>query len=90
MFILKGKEQLEKAIAKAMKTRCQVKFISFGIYRVSGSQGSFYTVRCEKVGNENQVSCSCKAGQSVKRLVCYHSVSALALHTALARQRQTA
>jgi hypothetical protein len=90
MFILESKAQLEKAITKAKKTRTQVKFISFGVYQVSGSKGNFYTVECKKVGNEKQVLCDCKAGQSVKPLVCYHAASALALHTGLARQRKTA
>jgi nucleoid DNA-binding protein len=87
MFVLKSKEQLEKAIAKSLKTRTQVKFISFGVYSVKGTKGNFYTVKCEKVGNEKQVSCEC-AGAS-KNLVCYHAASALSLHIGLARQRQT-
>ncbi len=90
MFVLKGIEQLEKAIIKAKKTRTQVKFIEFGVYSVKGTKGNFYTVECKKVGNEKQVSCDCKAGQSVKPLVCFHSVAALSLHVGLARQRQTA
>ncbi len=88
MFILKSKAQLKKAIQKAMKTRTKVKFIAFGLYSVSGSKGNFYTVECRKVGTEKQVTCECKGAD--KGLVCYHAVSALALHTALARQRQTA
>jgi nucleoid DNA-binding protein len=87
MFVLKSKEQLEKAIAKSLKTRTQVKFISFGVYSVKGTKGNFYTVKCQKVGNEKQVSCEC-AGAS-KNLVCYHAASALSLHIGLARQRQT-
>ncbi len=71
-----------------MKTRTQVKFIAFGVYAVKGTKGNFYTVKCEKVGGEKQVSCECKAGQSAKPLVCKHSVCALALHVGLARQRQ--
>jgi hypothetical protein len=90
MFILESAAQLEKAIIKAKKTRTQVKFISFGVYQVSGSKGNFYTVECKKIGNEKQVSCDCKAGQSVKPLVCYHAASALSLHVGLARQRKTA
>ncbi len=88
MFILKSKDQLEKAIAKAMKTRTQVKFISFGTYAVKGTKGNFYTVKCEKVGNQKQVSCECKAGE--KNLVCFHAASALSLHVGLAKQRQAA
>ena len=47
MFILKGIEQLEKAIAKAKKVRPRVEFDRFGRYRVSGSKG-YYTVICRK------------------------------------------
>ncbi len=47
MFVLKGIEQLEKAIAKAKKIRPRVEFGGFGHYRVSGSKG-FYTVICRK------------------------------------------
>ncbi len=88
MFILESKAQLEKAIAKAMKTRATVKFISFGVYAVSGSKGNFYTVECKKIGNEKQVICECLGAS--KGLVCYHAASALALHIGLAKQRQSA
>jgi hypothetical protein len=91
MFILESAAQLEKAIIKAKKTRATVKFIKFGVYAVRGSKGNFYTVECKRgMRGEKIVSCDCKAGQSVKPLVCFHSVCALALHTGLARQRQTA
>ncbi|HSK70889.1 MAG TPA: hypothetical protein VK892_04280 [Pyrinomonadaceae bacterium] len=89
MFILKSKTQLEKAIEKARKIRTKVKFISFGTYAVSGSKGNFYTVICErKPSGEKVVKCECKGAE--KGLVCYHAASALALHTGLARQRQSA
>jgi hypothetical protein len=88
MFILQSAAQLEKAITKAKKTRATVKFITFGVYSVSGSKGNFYTVKCEKVGNEKQVICECLGAS--KGLVCYHAASALALHVGLARQRLTA
>ncbi len=88
MFILKGIEQLEKAIAKAKKLRPRVEFDRFGRYRVSGSKG-YYTVICKKSDNNYRlVECTCKGGE--KGLVCYHAAAALALHTGLARQRQTA
>ncbi len=90
MFILESAAQLQNAILKAKKTRTTVKFIEFGVYSVKGTKGNFYTVECKKVGNEKQVSCNCKAGQSVKPLVCFHSVAALSLHVGLARQRQAA
>jgi hypothetical protein len=89
MFILKGIEQLEKAIIKAKKTRTTVKFIEFGVYAVSGSKGQFYTVICERSERgEKIVKCACKGAE--KGLVCYHAASALSLHVGLARQRKTA
>ena len=89
MFILKTKTQLDKAITKAIQIRPRVEFDHFGRYRVSGSKGGFYTVICKKSDNNYQlVACTCKDGE--KRLVCYHAAAALALHTGLARQRQTA
>jgi len=88
MFILKSKTQLEKAIAKAKKVRCAVKFRSFGNYSVKGTTG-FYTVICRKDAHGNRiVECECKGGS--RGLPCYHAVSALSLHIALARQRQAA
>jgi hypothetical protein len=87
MFILESKAQLEKAIAKAMKVRIQVKFIAFGVYSVKGSQGKFYTVSCKRIGNQKIVECSCLGAD--KGLVCYHAAGALSLHIGLARQRQT-
>ncbi len=87
MYILKSKSQLEKAITKAMKIRTKVKFISFGVYSVKGTKGNFYTVKCERIGNEKQVSCECLG--AAKGLVCWHSACALSLHVAIVRQRQT-
>ena len=88
MFILKTKEQLEKAIAKAKKVRCSVKFRSFGNYSVKGSTG-FYTVLCMKDSQGNKVvKCECKGAE--RGLVCYHAVSALSLHIGLAKQRACA
>ncbi len=89
MFILKGIEQLEKAIAKAKKVRPRVEFDHFGRYRVSGSKGGFYTVICKKSENGYKtVECTCKGAE--RGLVCFHAVSALSLHIGLARQRKTA
>ena len=89
MFILKGIEQLEKAIAKAKKIRPRVEFDHFGRYRVSGSKGGYYTVICKKSDNNYKtVECGCKGGE--QGLVCYHAAAALSLHVGLARQRQTA
>jgi hypothetical protein len=86
MFILKGIEQLEKAIAKAKKVRPRVEFDHFGRYRVSGSKG-YYTVICRKdERGYKTVACTCKGAE--KGLVCYHAASALSLHIGLARREQ--
>lgn len=88
MFILKGKQQLEKAIEKAKKIRPRVEFDCFGRYRVTGSKGGYYTVICRKDNRGiKAVECTCKGAE--KGLVCYHAVAALSLHIGLARQRQT-
>jgi hypothetical protein len=85
MFILKGIEQLQNAINKARQVRPVVKFRSFGNYSVRGSKG-WYTVICRKDEKGNKtVACECKGAE--KRLVCYHSAAALAVHTGIARQR---
>ncbi len=89
MFILKSKEQLEKAITKAKKIRTKVRFLSFGNYAVKGTSGNFYTVRCERTATgERKVECECRGAE--KGLVCYHAAAALSLHVGLAKQRQTA
>ncbi len=89
MFILKTKTQLEKAIKKAKQIRPTVKFDHFGRYRVSGSNGGYYTVICKKSDNNYKlVECTCKGGE--KGLVCYHAAAALSLHIGIAGQRQIA
>jgi hypothetical protein len=88
MFILKAKQQLEKAITKAKQVRPSVKFDQFGRYRVSGSKGGFYTVICKKSDNGYKVvECTCKGGE--EGYVCYHAAAALSLHIGIARQRQS-
>lgn len=88
MFILREKQQLERAIEKAKKIRPKVHFVTFGHYQVSGSKG-YYTVICKKSDNGYKtVQCTCKGAD--RGLVCYHSVAALSLHIGLARQRQIA
>ena len=89
MFILKGIEQLQTAIAKAKKIRPAVKFDRFGRFRVSGSSGGYYTVVCKKSDNNYKlVECACKGAE--RGLVCYHAAAALSLHVGLARQRMSA
>lgn len=89
MFVLKGIEQISRAIKKAQKLHPRVEFDCFGHYRVSGSKGGYYTVICRKDNRGiKAVECTCKGGE--KGLVCYHAAAALSLHVGLARQRQTA
>ena len=87
MFILKGAEQLERAIAKARKIHPRVAFVRFGHYQVSGSRGGYYTVQCRKDDRGiKAVQCTCKGAD--KGLVCYHAAAALSLHVGLAKLRQ--
>ena len=65
MFILKGIEQLEEAIAKAKKVRPRVEFDHFGRYRVSGSKG-YYTLICRKNDRGiKAVECTSKGAEKV-------------------------
>lgn len=86
MFILKSKEQMSKAIERAKAHHPKVKIQAFGRYLVKGAAGNFYTVTCERRGNERHVDCACTAGQY--GTPCYHAAAALALHTYLARVRK--
>jgi hypothetical protein len=88
MYILTGKEQLEKAILRAKKIKPLVKMVEFGTYSVRSSDGqSFYTVRLSRNSlGEKVVECDCKGGQ--KNLVCLHSAASLELHGTIAKRRQ--
>ena len=85
MFILKSKEQIQKAIERAKANHALVKFVRFGEYLVKGSAGNFYTVRCERRGSMKVVDCNCVAGTFGSE--CYHAASALSLHIGLAARR---
>ncbi len=88
MFVLKGIEQLEKAIAKAKKVRPRVEFDRFGRYRVSGSKGYYTVICCKDEHGYKTVDCTCKGAE--RDLVCYHAASALSLHIGLARRKPSA
>ncbi len=88
MFILNSLNQLEKAVTKARTVKPIVRIIKFGVYSVKGSKGNFYTVKCEKVGNDKVVTCECRGAS--KGLVCFHSASVLELHCTLAKHKATA
>lgn len=85
MFILKSKEQIQKAIERAKSHHTVVKFRRFGEYLVRGAAGNFYTVRCERRNGQRVVDCECPAGQF--GTPCYHAASALSLHIGLAARR---
>jgi ribosomal protein S27E len=87
MFILNSLNQLEKAVTKARTVKPIVRIIKFGLYSVKGSKGNFYTVKCEKVGNDKVVTCECKGAE--RGLVCFHSASVLELHCTLAKHKAT-
>lgn len=84
MFILKSKEQIQRAIERAKARHTRVSFRAFGEYIVRGSARD-YTVRCERRGSHKVVDCECVAGQH--GTPCYHAASALSLHIGLAGQR---
>lgn len=88
MFILKSKEQIQKAVERAKAHHPSVRFIRFGEYLVKGSAGNFYTVKCERRNGLRVVDCNCVAGTFGSE--CYHSTAALSLHVGLAAQRATA
>jgi hypothetical protein len=85
MFILKSKQQLQRAIERAKAHHPFVKFSKFGEYLVKGSTGNFYTVRCERRNGLKVVDCNCVAGTFGSE--CFHSAAALSLHVGLAGRR---
>jgi len=84
MFILRSKEQLQKAIERAKANRPRVSFKSFGRYVVTGASRD-YSVTCERKNGVKLVACECIAGQYGSP--CYHAAAALSLHVGLAAQR---
>jgi hypothetical protein len=87
MFVLKNKNQMDKAITRCRQIRPTVKFDCFGRYRVSGSKGGYYTVICRKDERGiKTVECTCRAGD--RGIPCFHAASVLGLHIWLSKQRQ--
>ena len=84
MFILKSKEQIQKAIERARARHTHVSFRNFGEYVVRGTARD-YTVQSERRNGDKVVDCECVAGQF--GTPCYHAASALSLHVGLAAQR---
>jgi hypothetical protein len=86
MFNLETTE-LSKAIQNAKDLHPRVVMTAFGEYRVSGSKGNEYTVKCYRFFGEKVIDCNCKTRDGV---ACKHGVAALPLHLHVAAQRAAA
>jgi hypothetical protein len=86
MFALETTD-LSRAIQNAKALRPKVRMIRFGEYKVTGSKGNEYTVKCYRFFGEKVVECSCKTKDGV---ACKHGVSALPLHLHVAALRAAA
>ncbi len=78
---------LSRAIRNAKALRPKVRMICFGEYRVSGSKGNEYTVKCYRFFGEKVIECSCRTRDGI---ACKHGVSALPLHLHVAALRAAA
>lgn len=86
MFALETTD-LSRAIKNAKALRPKVRMVRFGEYKVTGSKGNEYTVKCYRFFGEKVVECSCKTKDNV---ACKHGVSAVLLHLHVAAQRVAA
>jgi hypothetical protein len=86
MFIIE-ETKVEKAIERAKALHPKVRMIEFGIYSVSGSKGTEYTVKCFRAAGQKVVACTCKAKNGT---ACKHGVAALPLHIHMAACRRGA
>jgi hypothetical protein len=85
MFILRSQEQITKAIESARTLHPKVSVVRFGEYRVTGSKGKGYTVRCWRDSqNRKVVDCSCPTRDGV---ACKHAAAAIAQHIYIASQQ---
>lgn len=92
MLILQSLAQLDAATSRAAVKKPHLQVIDFGEYRVSGSNGAWYTVTCKRDGAGNRlVYCSCEEKYPRKgNTVCYHIPPAVGAHMLLAIARQSA
>jgi hypothetical protein len=81
MFRL-GTADLNKAIERARSLHPKVKCVTFGLYKVTGSKGNIYLVRCWKERTGKFVDCSCQTKDGV---ACKHGVAAIPLHSFMAQ-----
>lgn len=86
MFALET-TNLSRAIQNAKALRPKVRMVCFGEYKVTGSKGNEYTVKCYRFFGKKVIECSCRTKDGV---ACKHSVAALPLHLHVAAQRVAA
>ncbi len=86
MFALETTD-LTRAIQNAKALRPKVRMVCFGEYKVTGSKGNEYTVKCSRFFGEKVIECSCRTRDGI---ACKHGVSALPLHLHVAAQRAAA
>jgi len=81
MFVVNAKNDMRRAIARAVEARPEVLTHSFSDYSVEGSEGNYYRVTIRQFGHCLGVDCACTGGQFGN--ACYHAAAALAEHTRL-------
>ena len=82
MFIVSDNTRLSNAKAKARETRPEVRVVTYGRYKVAGSEGDYYGVTVTPFGLRTGVDCACISGQHGNE--CYHAAAALLAHATLA------
>lgn len=88
MIELKSREQMKKAIERAIARHPRVIVKRFGEYQVTGSAGNLYTVTCERRGTAKVVDCECVAGKFGSP--CFHAMAAASVHIGIASMRRAA
>lgn len=86
MFALETTD-LSRAIQNAKALRPKVRMICFGEYKVTGSKGNEYTVKCYRFFGEKVVDCNCKTRDGI---ACKHAASVIMLHLHVAATRRAA
>ena len=83
MFALETTD-LSRAIQNAKALRPTVRMVCFGEYKVTGSKGNNYTVKCYRLFGEKIVDCNCRTRDGV---ACKHGIAAVTLHLHVAATR---
>ena len=92
MIQITGRQQFEKAAAKAQKERMSVRRYEPSVYEVTNkAHGTTYLVRFLRLGANVFGKCTCEAGTpSTERqpMVCKHLFAAVITHRAIVRMRR--